>query len=90
MLEQKIRTRRKARGLSQQELADRLHVVRQTVSKWENGLSVPDAGMLVRIAGTWPRSWKRSTGSWPSGRNAAAGAGGPSLRRWESWPCGGP
>ena len=51
MLEEKIRTRRKARGLSQQELADRLHVVRQTVSKWENGLSVPDAGMLVRIAG---------------------------------------
>lgn len=39
MLEQKIRTRRKARGLSQQELADRLHVVRQTVSKWENGVS---------------------------------------------------
>lgn len=39
MLEEKIRTRRKARGLSQQELADRLHVVRQTVSKWENGVS---------------------------------------------------
>ncbi|MGM9662485.1 MAG: helix-turn-helix domain-containing protein [Oscillospiraceae bacterium] len=41
---------RKARGLSQEELAAKLHVVRQTVSKWEKGLSVPDAGMLVRVA----------------------------------------
>ena len=47
MLSENIKTLRKARGLSQQELAERLHVVRQTVSKWEQGLSVPDAAMLV-------------------------------------------
>lgn len=50
MLSENIRTLRKARGLSQQELAERLHVVRQTVSKWEQGLSVPDAAMLVQLA----------------------------------------
>ena len=37
MLSENIKTLRKARGLSQQELAERLHVVRQTVSKWEQG-----------------------------------------------------
>ena len=50
MLSENIKTLRKARGLSQQELAERLHVVRQTVSKWEQGLSVPDAAMLVQLA----------------------------------------
>ena len=50
MLGENIRALRKAQGLSQQELAERLHVVRQTVSKWEQGLSVPDADMLVRLA----------------------------------------
>ena len=50
MLSENIRTLRKARGLSQQELAERLHVVRQTVSKWEQGLAVPDAAMLVQLA----------------------------------------
>lgn len=38
------------RGLSQEELAVRLNVVRQTISKWEKGLSVPDAAMLIRLA----------------------------------------
>lgn len=50
MLGENIRALRKARSLSQQELAERLHVVRQTVSKWEQGLSVPNADMLVRLA----------------------------------------
>jgi len=50
MLNETIQTLRKARGLSQEELARRLHVVRQTVSKWEKGLSVPDAEMLIRLA----------------------------------------
>ena len=50
MLNQNITTLRKNKGLSQEELADRLHVVRQTVSKWENGLSVPDADLLVSMA----------------------------------------
>ena len=50
MLNENIRNSRKAKGLSQEELAIKLNVVRQTVSKWENGLSVPDAGMLIRLA----------------------------------------
>lgn len=50
MLNENIKTIRKAKGLSQQELADRLHVVRQTISKWEQGLSVPDSDMLIAIS----------------------------------------
>lgn len=50
MLGENIKALRKAKGLSQQELAERLHVVRQTVSKWEQGLSVPDSDLLVRLA----------------------------------------
>lgn len=50
MLNETIKTLRKRRGLSQEELAQHLHVVRQTVSKWENGSSVPDAAMLIRLA----------------------------------------
>ena len=41
---------RKSKGLSQQELAVKLNVVRQTVSKWEQGLSVPDSDMLISIS----------------------------------------
>ena len=47
MLSENIRNLRKAKGLSQEELAVKLNVVRQTVSKWETGLSVPDSSMLV-------------------------------------------
>ena len=43
MLSENLQSLRKARGLSQEELAERIHVVRQTVSKWEKGLSVPAA-----------------------------------------------
>lgn len=50
MLNQNLKTLRQRKGLSQEELAIRLHVVRQTVSKWEKGLSVPDAQMLICIA----------------------------------------
>ena len=50
MLSENIKTMRKAKGLSQQELAIRLNVVRQTISKWEQGLSVPDADMLIMLA----------------------------------------
>ena len=50
MLNENIKNLRKAKGLSQEELAIKLSVVRQTVSKWEKGLSVPDAEMLVSIA----------------------------------------
>ena len=50
MLSDNIKTLRKARGFSQEELAARVHVVRQTVSKWEKGLSVPDAELLQKLA----------------------------------------
>ncbi|WP_283684775.1 helix-turn-helix domain-containing protein [Parablautia sp. Marseille-Q6255] len=50
MLNENIRNLRKAKGLSQEELAIKLNVVRQTVSKWEKGLSVPDSSMLVSLA----------------------------------------
>ncbi|MBQ9148159.1 MAG: helix-turn-helix transcriptional regulator [Oscillospiraceae bacterium] len=50
MLNENIRKCRKAKGLSQEELALQLNVVRQTLSKWEKGLSVPDSQMLIRMA----------------------------------------
>lgn len=53
MLSENLKTLRKAKGLSQEELAIRLCVVRQTVSKWEKGLSVPDAELLVKLAETF-------------------------------------
>lgn len=52
MLNENIRAIRKSRGLSQEELAIKLNVVRQTVSKWERGLSVPDSDMLVSLSDT--------------------------------------
>lgn len=50
MLNENIKAIRKSKGLSQDELAVKLNVVRQTVSKWENGLSVPDSDMLISIS----------------------------------------
>ena len=50
MLSENIKELRRQKGISQEQLAAKLHVVRQTVSKWEKGLSVPDAQMLCSIA----------------------------------------
>lgn len=50
MLCENIKNLRKAKGLSQEELAAKLNVVRQTVSKWEQGLSVPDADLLIALS----------------------------------------
>lgn len=50
MLNENIKAARKSKGLSQQEFAIKLNVVRQTVSKWEQGLSVPDSDMLISIS----------------------------------------
>ena len=50
MLGENLNRIRMRRGFSQEELAARIHVVRQTVSKWEKGLSVPDAEALMRLA----------------------------------------
>ena len=50
MLNENIKAIRKSKGLSQEELAIKLNVVRQTISKWEQGLSVPDSDMLISIS----------------------------------------
>lgn len=50
MLGDNIKLLRKNNGLTQEELAIRLNVVRQTISKWEKGFSVPDAEMLQKMA----------------------------------------
>lgn len=50
MLKDNLKTLRKNKGLSQEELSIKLNVVRQTISKWESGLSVPDAEMLISIS----------------------------------------
>ena len=50
MINENIKHFRKTRGMSQEEMAVKLNVVRQTVSKWEKGLSVPDADVLIEMA----------------------------------------
>ena len=50
MFHENLKTLRKEKGFSQEQLAFRLNVVRQTISKWEKGLSVPDAELLIRLA----------------------------------------
>lgn len=50
MLNENIKAIRKSKGLSQEELAVKLNVVRQTISKWEQGLSVPDSDMLISLS----------------------------------------
>lgn len=50
MLHENIKAIRTSKGLSQQELAVKLNVVRQTISKWEQGLSVPDADLLIALS----------------------------------------
>ena len=50
MFSENLKTLRKQNVFSQEELASKLHVVRQTISKWEKNLSVPDADTLIRLA----------------------------------------
>ena len=50
MFGENLKAARKEKGLTQEELAARLKVVRQTISKWEKGLSVPDADLLIRLS----------------------------------------
>ncbi len=50
MLKDNIVKYRKESGLSQLDVAKRLNVVRQTVSKWEIGVSSPDAELLIKLA----------------------------------------
>lgn len=53
MLNKNIKQLRKNRGWSQEELAQSLYTSRQTISKWENGISVPDANSLITLAETF-------------------------------------
>ena len=50
MLSENIKEYRKQKGYTQETLAQALNIVRQTVSKWEKGYSVPDADMLEKLA----------------------------------------
>ena len=50
MFNENLKIIRKAKGYTQEELAIKIHVVRQTISKWEKGLSVPDADTLSKLA----------------------------------------
>ncbi len=50
MFGENLKILRKEKGFSQEQLAMRLNVVRQTISKWEKGISVPDAELLIQLA----------------------------------------
>ena len=50
MLSKNLKIFRKRKGLTQENVAEALNVVRQTISKWEKGISVPDADMLIKLA----------------------------------------
>ena len=63
MFQDQLKTIRKEKGFTQESLAIELHVVRQTVSKWEKGLSVPDAAMLQKLAETLDVSVSRLLGA---------------------------
>lgn len=63
MLSENLKTLRKTKGITQEELAIRLNVVRQTISKWEKGLSVPDADTLIKLANYFEVSVSELLGS---------------------------
>ncbi len=81
MLGERIKNIRTEKGMSQEELAVALDVVRQTVSKWEKGLSVPDADMLVRLAHVLDTSVNELLGE----EKAATAADAPKKRAPKWW-----
>ena len=72
MFGENLKTLRKQKGFSQEELATRLHVVRQTFSKWEKNLSVPDADTLIRLAEVLEVSVSELLGAKIENENAAS------------------
>lgn len=72
MFGENLKTLRKQKGFSQEELATRLHVVRQTISKWEKNLSVPDADTLIRLAEVLEVSVSELLGAKIESENAAS------------------
>ena len=63
MFSENLKALRKSKGFTQEEIAIRLNVVRQTISKWEKGLSVPDADILIKIAALFDVSVSELLGS---------------------------
>lgn len=51
ILAEKVMTLRKKKGWSQEELAEKLNISRQSVSKWESGASIPDIDKIILISG---------------------------------------
>ena len=49
-LSEKLLALRKARTMSQEELAERLDVSRQAISRWEQGTAMPDAANLLQLS----------------------------------------
>lgn len=74
MLNDTLKALRTQKGMTQEELAIRLHVTRQTISKWEKGLSVPDAQMLMKIADVFEVSTSELLGDCSSKENSETGA----------------
>lgn len=72
MFGENLKTLRKQKGFSQEELATRLHVVRQTIFKWEKNLSVPDADTLIRLAEVLEVSVSELLGAKIENENAAS------------------
>ena len=70
MLNENIKIIRKSKGLSQEELAIKINVVRQTISKWEKGLSVPDSDILIRLAEAMDTTVSELLGETPTGSSA--------------------
>ena len=64
MLGDNIAALRKQRSMTQQSLADALYVTRQTISKWEKNLSVPDADALIRLADALETTVQSHNPSW--------------------------
>ncbi len=50
MFSENLKKIRKEKGLSQEALSEKLSIVRQTISKWEKGLSIPDGDMLITLS----------------------------------------
>ena len=98
-LSEKILYYRKAAGLSQEELAARIGVSRQAVSKWETGESTPEVGKLAALAREFgitvdqllspddPRAEAREAGASPTERYEALPLVGRMVRRW-GWLAG--